>query len=171
MLTHHHQDLVELNWTFAKSWLHPGWGLDPIFILPYNSCFSFGGGRCGSIYSLRKTGDPYWKSAAPRPGELGTEKDATKSPFKVWGRRMFSQVERKGLKPTNCPVRWRPYIQTYISFYTLNIYIYIYKTCLKGIWCSISTYNAHLQIYQRKFGCETSELRTFKNAQSNRFVK
>ena len=24
---------------------------------------------------------------------------------------------------------------------------------------------------QRKFGCETSELRTFKNAQSNRFVK
>ena len=25
--------------------------------------------------------------------------------------------------------------------------------------------------YQRKFGCETSELRTFKNAQSNRFVK
>lgn len=74
------------------------------------------------------------------PASSARKKNAAKSPFKVWGRRMCSQVERKGLKQTNCPVRWRPY----------NLYIYIFilyfshtKAYLKSIWYMICTYKIY----------------------------
>ena len=80
----------------------------------------------------------------------------------IFNRRIFSakwfnyQLIPCSLKRLACGI-----VSIDTPYWSTSIYIYIYTYICIYLYTHI----------QRKFGCETSELRTFKNAQSNRFVK